>query len=648
MAINRRPIFFVLFSALLCWPLHYSLASTPSTSPVTNNPTPSLRSVVPSAVINDPSTITFSEFPLGTAITNQYANKGIIFGGDSPFISVDGANPTAPVLSGSPRFIGAIEGIFVDPSDKKTPIIASGFSLDAGYLDELGSVRLTWYSPNGTTLGQKIGSHVGIETFTVEGGSIARWRIETIKDEPSGFAIDNVTIRPLESALVFREHGLGGGFWGRILLPIPGFDHVGLLVDDLVYESNVGYVAGTYVDRTGNEKVINDKSPPAFDDGVQYFHTKNTFEWDALIGEPSTVSQYTSVAIPTELATNMRDHILTKKDAPFLFLGGGSDKISLSSLVPENQKGGGPNGGFTCVGLVEWSAESSGHNNGVGFIYDKFEEITVTDIPKFQFAWPPVSLTKTRYGLLSPELLYQSTGGTVAQAAKSLQDIKEWFQGFFDPVDFIITDPLGRRLGHTEITGTLKEIPRAFYSGDGDFEQFLIVGAVPGLYKIELVGLGKETTFGMASEKHAVGMKGKLLASGEKQVMYFVKEVVSGGMGDVNGDGNVDMSDVISLESIIPIFTAKANDPSDLNGDGILDTNDVALLLKLIEVVNEPYPQPVINCDINGDGKHDGRDIKLFQKACKTDTAQWLCDINGDNLFDGRDVDVYGKQCRAQ
>src|SRR5690348_14286516 len=60
--------------------------------------------------------ITFSEYPAGTAISNQYANKGIIFGGSTPFITPDGSNPTSPVLSGTPLFQGAIEGTFVSPS----------------------------------------------------------------------------------------------------------------------------------------------------------------------------------------------------------------------------------------------------------------------------------------------------------------------------------------------------------------------------------------------------------------------------------------------------------------------------------------------------------------------------------------------------
>src|SRR5688572_8837112 len=58
--------------------------------------------------------ITFSEFPNGTPITDQYAEKGVVFGGDSPFIAEDGSNPTSPVLSGSPLFFGEIKGRFVN------------------------------------------------------------------------------------------------------------------------------------------------------------------------------------------------------------------------------------------------------------------------------------------------------------------------------------------------------------------------------------------------------------------------------------------------------------------------------------------------------------------------------------------------------
>jgi len=136
--------------------------------------------------------ITFSEYSLDTAITNQYGNKGIVFGGSSPFITTDGANPTSPVLSGSPRFFGAIEGSFVNPKDGVTPAIADSFQLDAGYFDSVGSTALKLYDSEGNLIEQRTNTGEGIFTFTVEGLPVAKWRLEPIGDDPAGFAIDNV------------------------------------------------------------------------------------------------------------------------------------------------------------------------------------------------------------------------------------------------------------------------------------------------------------------------------------------------------------------------------------------------------------------------------------------------------------------------
>jgi hypothetical protein len=142
----------------------------------------------------DSNVITFSEFPLGTYITNQYSNRGIIFGGDSPFITTDGSNPTSPVLSGTPQFQGTIEGRFVNPNNGITPITISSFSLDAGYFDDVNTTRIEWFDQYDNKLGERINSALGIEHFNIEGSNIARWRIATISSEPGGFAIDNVSI----------------------------------------------------------------------------------------------------------------------------------------------------------------------------------------------------------------------------------------------------------------------------------------------------------------------------------------------------------------------------------------------------------------------------------------------------------------------
>lgn len=624
-------LFFFSSALIFTPPSSHAATPPPSTSPTFVQQGIRGFSLFKEAPINPDNIITFSEYPVGTPITNQYSSKGILFGGDSPFITTDGANPTSPVLSGTPRFEGAIEGTFVDPSDGKTPIVVAGFSLDAGYFDDLGTVRLTWYSREGTLIGQKITTTIGIESFSVEGGAIARWRIEAIKDEPSGFAVDNVSIKS-SPALLFREDSWQGGYWGgRFFNYIPGFDHAALFVDELVYESNVLYPAGIYVDKKGTEEVINDNSAPACDNGVQYFHTKGTFKWDALKGFASTVTQNAEVPIPESLAYSMRDWILTKRNAPFRYLGEFSEYRY--NLLPELQKGA--QGDFTCVGLLEWAAEQSGYNNGSGFIRNDWESTEISVVDRFDFAWPPVSLKKLRVPLLSPELLYQITSGNIAAAQAAANDVKDWIQGFFDPIDFIITDPLGRRLGHTAVTGTLREIPGAFYSGDGLFEQFLITPATPGLYEIELVGVGEAATFGLASEKYGVGMDGVFIPKGEARVMYFRKEVVPGGVGDVDGDGDVDADDVDRLESVIPAFAATITDPGDMNRDGVLDESDVALLLQLTEVVSEPYPQPVGGkiCSVLGnDPKPSLLDQDIFEFQGR----------RGDDITISLDKDTFG------
>ena len=150
--------------------------------------------------------ITFNEFPLSTHITDQYAIRGIIFGGDSPFITTDKDNNTSPVLSGTRLFHGAIEGRFVNPNDGITPITVFSFSLDAGYFNELESTRIEWFDLSGTKRGERTNSAYGIEHFVIpDENGIARWRIAIIPpddNELNGFAIDNVSmsinVSPLE------------------------------------------------------------------------------------------------------------------------------------------------------------------------------------------------------------------------------------------------------------------------------------------------------------------------------------------------------------------------------------------------------------------------------------------------------------------
>lgn len=127
----------------------------------------------------------------------------------------------------------------------------------------------------------------------------------------------------------------------------------------------------------------------------------------------------------------------------------------LATLAPAAQKGQSSNSGFTCVGLVEWAAEQAGHRSGHGFIDPALESFRIAD---------PCDPTKTiDVPLLSPQLLYWAM--KASSVANTLDSITQWFQGLFDPVDFLVTDPLGRRLG--DVGGTdYREIPGAFYPGN--------------------------------------------------------------------------------------------------------------------------------------------------------------------------------------
>jgi hypothetical protein len=148
--------------------------------------------------------ITFSEFAKNTKITDQYADKGIVFAGDTPFITSDGSNPTSPVLSGYPRFNGAIEGHFVDPADPSKTLTVNTFALDAGYFNNLSSTAISWYDENGQLLGKQYDSIYGIERFEVRGDNIASFRIAIETEERAGFAIDNVWFNQTQSLFGFE------------------------------------------------------------------------------------------------------------------------------------------------------------------------------------------------------------------------------------------------------------------------------------------------------------------------------------------------------------------------------------------------------------------------------------------------------------
>jgi hypothetical protein len=153
------------------------------------------QSATPSAV-----TITFSEFPVGTAITTQYsADDGIVFQGDSPgdtqFISSDADNPDSPELSGTPQFVGDVGARFVVPGTNE-PATVDSVSMDVGYIDNPGSTQVNAYDSNGALLGSVVANQTGWNHLTLAFNGIASFIVTSTSDEAAGFGVDNVTFVP--------------------------------------------------------------------------------------------------------------------------------------------------------------------------------------------------------------------------------------------------------------------------------------------------------------------------------------------------------------------------------------------------------------------------------------------------------------------
>lgn len=140
----------------------------------------------------DPDAITFDEFALGTDIDDDYTDRGVVFTSDV-FTSIDEANPTAPVLSGTPKYFGDIVGKFTVPGTT-TPTTVNGFSLDVGYINNRNSVEILYYDQAGNVVGSTRAQSYGINTIDVFYRGVASFTVRAVTYEAAGFAIDNLVI----------------------------------------------------------------------------------------------------------------------------------------------------------------------------------------------------------------------------------------------------------------------------------------------------------------------------------------------------------------------------------------------------------------------------------------------------------------------
>ena len=136
--------------------------------------------------------LTFSEFAVGTRISNQYQPLGIRFSGATiPYISRDGSSSNSPVLSGGDGFGSALTGSFVnqDGSDRTV----STFTLVLGYIDRPGSTEVLAYDSAGSLLQTSVANVRGFAAITIQRPGIQSFIVRSTGVEDSGWGIDNVS-----------------------------------------------------------------------------------------------------------------------------------------------------------------------------------------------------------------------------------------------------------------------------------------------------------------------------------------------------------------------------------------------------------------------------------------------------------------------
>ena len=348
--------------------------------------------------------------------------------------------------------------------------------------------------------------------------------------------------RLFAQALLFRE---SGGL-------IPGWDHVAFESEGTVWESHPGYdYRPGYPWPSG---FCWDPARPGWHlvpeiNGVQNWHSVGSFFHNSAGSTESPTEAQGTCPISANLASAMAFQALMVKGSPYT-------NNLWWDLSPANQKGGG--GSFSCVGLVEYCAEEAGHNGGEGFIPSSIEALCARTIPGHLYG---------RQQLFSPQLLYECVKNPTA-----FQDANSYVSGLVDPVDFVLTDPAGRRLGYTEELGLLNEIPEAFYTGDGDVEQFIILAPLPGEYRMELFGLGEEALAVLSTPDDETVFDGHLAAGEARELGIHTCD-----SGDADGDGDVGFRDYLTVKGHLGMSGAQWRH-GDFDGDALVGRSDLLVL----------------------------------------------------------------------
>ena len=160
--------------------------------------------------------ITFSEFPVGTAVGNHYQPQGVIFLAGIvtpalPIIDWNGAMPTQPIL----RPDGAAGGLFMYAGDfsMQFTVPQTSVQFDSGYWDMIGSAIIDVYDPGMILLASLTNTMIGVEQITIGGlGPIGTIYFNSVAD-PAGGDIDNLAF-PIPAPGAILLGGLGVGVFG--------------------------------------------------------------------------------------------------------------------------------------------------------------------------------------------------------------------------------------------------------------------------------------------------------------------------------------------------------------------------------------------------------------------------------------------------